>query len=302
MQQSTLSPSSSPGELIASFHHGKGFLIFTLCMGIFMLGMALVVLYLGTVLPPTDTGPVEITTRRGTTLTFSSLMMMIYCSAAFLAFVGVAMLGIYVKQKKLRQPRYEVYEHGIAHFTGAQKDYVPFAEIEDLYLFGSGQAALSGLVTNLAFRRNADEPFHRVNESLKDFYDFQQRVRELHVRERLPVVLSTLQSGGAVTFRYIDNAKVWRRLISVSSMNVSIAPIVMTQNFLEVRGRKVPMSSLSALDLSAWAKKVVIKDETGKPLLSKAGTSILSHDLFLNTLEALQIGAKDRSELSEVPA
>jgi hypothetical protein len=106
------------------------------------------------------------------------------------------------------------YEQGITHINGATKDYVPFAEIEDLYLFSSGQTAISGLITNLAYRRDANEPFHRVIESLKGFQDFQQKVRELHVRARLPVVLDTLAAGGSVTFKYLESGAVWGKRMS----------------------------------------------------------------------------------------
>jgi hypothetical protein len=289
MQQS--SPSSTPGELIATFRHGKGLVMFTLVFGIVMFCLAGFLLYLSTKLPVDNSAPVSVTSSRGMRLDFSSPQTMIYATSAFLAVLAVVMFGIHTWQKKLRQTSYEVFEHGISKITGAQKDYVPFTAIEDLYLFSSGQAAFTGLITNLAFRRKADEPFHRVIESLKGFHDFQQLVRELHVRERLPLVLATLQSGGAVTFRYVANGQVWSKRAKGDALNISTDSIIVTANFIEVQGRKVPMSALRTVDLSTWTEKVVIKDENGQEVLSTICTGILSHDLFLSTLDVL-LGAE----------
>lgn len=61
----------------------------------------------------------------------------------------------------------------------------------------------------------------------------------------------------------------------------------MTREFLEVDRRKVPVSSLSSVDLNAWSEKVTIQDEAGNPMLSTVCTGIMSHDLFLTTLDVL---------------
>lgn len=301
MQQSPSPSTPATGELIASYRHGKGFPMFMLILALVMLGMACFVLYLGTILPASSAGPVSVTSSRGTHLDFSSPQMLIYFTSAFLAVIAAGLFGLYVWQKRLRQASYEVYERGIAHSIGTNKEYVPFAEIEDLYLFSSGQVAISGLITNLAYRRNANEPFHRVIESLKGFYDFQQRVRELHVRERLPAVLQTLETGGVVTFKYVPSDAVWGKRMKGNFLQLATQPILMTRDFLEVQGRKVPMSSLRTVDVSVWSEKVVIKDETGKEVLSTVCTGILSHDLFLATLSAiLDDEAADRGELVAV--
>ncbi|VVN87885.1 hypothetical protein PS710_01635 [Pseudomonas fluorescens] len=301
MQQSSSASTPATGELIATYRHGKGFLVFTLIFGFVMLGLAGFVLYLGTILPTGNAGSASLTTSRGMTLDFSSPQVLIYAVSAFLAVIAVVLFGIHLWHKRQRQASYEVYEQGITHINGATKDYVPFAEIEDLYLFSSGQTAISGLITNLAYRRNANEPFHRVIESLKGFQDFQQKVRELHVRARLPVVLDTLAAGGSVTFKYLGSGAVWGKRMSGKFLDVSTQPILVTRSFLEVGGRKVPMSALRTVDLSAWSEKVVIKDETGNAVLSTVGTGILSHDLFLNTLDAvLEVEETARAEGAQV--
>jgi hypothetical protein len=298
MQQSPSPSAPVTGELVASFRHGKGFPLFMLILGLIMLGMACFVLYLGTILPVDSSAPVSVNSSRGTNLNFSSPQMLVYCTSAFLAVIAAGLFGLYVWQKRLRQASYEVYEHGIACMLGSSKNYVPFAEIEDLYLFSSGQAAISGLITNLAYRRNANEPFHRVIESLKGFHDFQQLVRDLHVRERLPAVLETLEGGAGVPFKYVPGSAVWGKRIKGNFLDVTPQPILVTREFLEVQGRKVPMSSLRTLDLSEWSEKVVIRDEAGKEVLSTVCTGIMSHDLFLHTLGViLDNEAADRGEI-----
>lgn len=168
--------------LVGSYHYGKALKISVLTLCVVLIGLAGFVLYLGTILPVQDAGPVSLTTQRGTTLNFSSQAMLIYFTSGLLVVLALALLGLYAWQSRLRKSSYELYEHGIAHTTAGQRTFVPFSEIEDLYLFSSGQTVMTGLVTNLAFRRNASEPFHRVLEPLKGFHDFLQRFRELYLR------------------------------------------------------------------------------------------------------------------------
>jgi hypothetical protein len=267
------------GQLISTFRHGKGFLVFMLLFAIVSLCLAGFVLYLGTILPVASSGA---NTSRG-----SSPQLLIYSVSGLLVVISAVLFGLYSWQKKLRGTQYEVYEHGIVAVSGKQQQYTAFTEIEDLYLFSSGQTAFTGLITNLAYRRNESEPFHRVIESLKGFQDFQQLVRELHVRERLPVVMNKLESGAAVTFKFVPTGQVWRKRIAGDFLNVVTQTILVTREFLEVDGRKVPVSTLSSVDLNAWSEKVILKDEAGNQILSTVCTGIMSHDLFLTTLDVL---------------
>jgi len=279
MQQSTTPAPTLTGQLISTFRHGKGFLVFMLLFAIVLLGLAGFVLYLGTLLPTGSSG--------ANSSSGSSPQLLIYSVSGLLVVISAVLFGLYTWQKKLRGTHYEVYERGIVAVSGKQQQFMAFAEIEDLYLFGSGQAGFTGLITNLAYRRNESEPFHRVIESLKGFQDFQQLVRELHVRERLPVVMNKLESGAAVTFKYVPTGQVWRKRIAGDFLNVVTQAIIVTREFLQVDGRKAPVSTLTSVDLNAWSEKVTIKDETGNPMLSTVCTGIISHDLFLSTLDAL---------------
>ena len=287
MQSSPSQAPSNAGELLASFRHGKAFLVVSLVFGTVMLALAGFVLYLGTILPPGNEGPVSLQTSRGMALNFSSPQTLIYATSALLAVLALGVFAAYVWHKKLRAPRYNVFEHGIERIINEHRDYTAFADIEDLYLFGSGQTVMTGMITNLAYRRNVSEPFHRVIETLKGFYEFQQLVRELHVRARMPAVAATLEMGGAVTFNCISSGQVWGKRVSGNFLKITTSPIVVSRAFLDYQGRKVPMSSLRTVDLNAWTEKVVIKDENGNAVLSTIATGILSHDLFLNTLDAV---------------
>jgi hypothetical protein len=279
MQQSPTPASTVTGQLISTFRHGKGFLVFLLLLAIGLLCMAGFVLYLGTLLPVASSGA---NTSRG-----SNPQLLIYSVSGLLVVISAVFFGLYPWQKKLRGTHYEVYEHGIVAVSGKQQQYTAFAEIEDLYLFSSGQTVFTGLITNLAYRRNESEPFHRVIETLKGFQEFQQLVRELHVRECLPVVMNKLESDGAVTFKYVPTGQVWRKRVSGDFLNVVTQPIIVTREFLEVEGRKVPVSTLASIDLNAWSEKVTLKDAAGNQMLSTLCTGIMSHDLFLTTLDVL---------------
>jgi hypothetical protein len=279
MQQSIKLSPSVTGQLIKTYRHGKGFPLFILLFALVMMGLSGFVLYLGTILPTGITGA-------DTSRDFSP-QSLIYFSSGLLIVICAVLFGLYTWQKKLRATHYEVYEHGIVAISGADHRYTAFAEIEDLYLFSSGQTAISGLITNVAYRRNDSEPFHRVIASLKGFFEFQQLVRELHVRERLPVVMKKLESGGAVTFNYVPTGQVWRKRIGGDFLKVTTQAIVVTRDSLDVEGSKVPLSTLSTVDLNNWTENVAIEDATGRQILSTVCTGIMSHDLFLTTLDVL---------------
>jgi hypothetical protein len=288
MQQSTTHSPTVTGQLIKTYRHGKGFLVFMLLFAIVMLGLAGFVLYLGTILPAGSAGA-------NTSRDFSP-QVLIYSTSGLLIVISAVLFGLYAWQKKLRGTHYEVYEHGIVAISGADHRYTAFAEIEDLYLFSSGQTAISGLITNLAYRPNESEPFHRTIASLKGFFEFQEQVRELHVRERLPVVMKQLETGGAVTFNYVPTGQVWRKRIAGDFLNITTLPINVTPEFLEVEGSKVPLSTLSTVDLNKWTEMVTINDATGRQILSTVCTGIMSHDLFLTTLDVLLDGERTGSE------
>ncbi|RAU47879.1 MULTISPECIES: hypothetical protein [unclassified Pseudomonas] len=277
MHTSNLNTSTDTGPLIKVFAHGKGLVVFTLLFSIVMLALAGFVLYLSTILPTNGVGG-----SGG-----SNPVLLIYAASGFLVVLAAVLFGIHLWQKKLRGTQYEVYEQGIAAIDRAGRHYTPYAEIEDLYLFASGQTAFTGLITNLAYRRTERDPFHRVIASLKSFHEFQQLVRELHVRARVPIVLSALESGEAVTFRFVDTGQVWGKRMGGDFLNIKTQSITMTREWLEVEGRKLPLSSLASVDLNTWSEKVTLVDEHGKPMLSTIATGILSHDVFLATLEVL---------------
>ncbi len=299
--QTTSTAAPATGQRVASFSYGKGFLVFLLVFGAVLLSLAGFVLYLGTMLPHSAAGPVELTTSRGTTLNFSSPDLMIYATSAFLAVLGLGVLGLYVWQNRQRQTSYELFEDGIAHTTRGARTYVPFSEIQDVYLFSSGQVAYTGLITNLAFRRTASEPFHRVLPSLKGFPTFMETFRELYLNARQPVVLDTLHGGGSITFNCINSAHVWRKRMGGDFLHVDTQPIVVSRDAVLVQNSVVPMSTLRSMDHSTWNEKIEIRDAAGKVVLSTVATGILSLDVFLSTL-GLLMESSVRGRPATVPA
>ncbi|MBA6097153.1 hypothetical protein H4C80_08480 [Pseudomonas juntendi] len=280
-------PVTSAGKLLGSFGYGKALIVSLITLGIICVGLAAFVGYLSTIVSTDVSGPVDLQTRRGTTLHFSGPIQIFYFTIGLLLALGLSMFGLALWQKKLRGARYEVYEKGLCQVIGSERDYLPFSEMEDLYLFASGQTAAAGLVNNLAYRRNDSEAFRRVNAHLKGLYKFIDLVRELHLNERLPQAMATLSQGGTVQFNYIGTGQVWGKRVSGNFLNVTTKPLRVTRDALEVEGIKVPMTSLRSIDLSAWTELVVIKDESGRTVLSTAGSGIMSFDLFLNTLHNL---------------
>jgi len=264
-------PATSTGKLLGSYGYGKALIICMLILGSIFLGLAAFVGYLSV----------------DSSLNFNGPKNLFYSTIALLAVLGAVMFALALWQKKLRIARYEVYEKGICQIIGNQRDYVPFSEMGDFYLFASGQTAIAGLINNLAYRRNASEPFRRVNPHLQKLYVFLEQVREQYLNERLPAVIATLENGGAVQFNYLETSQVWGKRMSGDFFNVTTKPLTITRDALEVDGRKVALSSLRNLDLSQWTELVVIKDDNGQTVLSTVATGIISFDLFLNTLHNL---------------
>ncbi|WP_085675314.1 MULTISPECIES: hypothetical protein [unclassified Pseudomonas] len=264
-------PPASTGKLLGSYGYGKALIISMLVLGSIFLGLAAFVCFLSVDSSQNFNGPKNL----------------FYSTIALLAVLGGVMFALALWQKKLRIARYEVYEKGICQIIGNQRDYVPFSEMGDFYLFASGQTAIAGLINNLAYRRNASEPFRRVNPHLQKLYVFLEQVREQYLNERLPAVFATLESGGAVQFNYLETSQVWGKRMSGDFFNIATKPLIITPDALEVDGRKVPLSSLRNVDLSQWTELVVIKDENGQTVLSTVATGIISFDLFLNTLHNL---------------
>ena len=297
MQPSSSAQPTSKGALLGRFSHSQALPIGLLVFSLVLFGFSAFVLYLSTILPvdAASAGPVHLQGRRGLEMNFSSPLMLIYFTSGLLAVLGVCMLLMRAWQKRLRKSSFEVYENGIAEVTGNQSEYLAFSDIEDLYLFSSGQVALTGMITNLAYRRNASQPWHHAVYSLKGFHDFIQLVRERYVRGRLPSVLKALQADQAVTFNFISSNQVWRKRVTGGFLKINTQPITLTQHDLQVQGRSVPVSSLRSVDQNTWTEKVVIRDQAGHEVLSTLATGILSHDLFLHTLDAL-VGVPDTEQ------
>ena len=82
------SPTSAPsatGERIATFRQGKAFLIFSLILAAALLGLAVFVFYLSTIVPMGNDGPVSLHTSRGMTLNFASQHSVFYFTSGLLA-------------------------------------------------------------------------------------------------------------------------------------------------------------------------------------------------------------------------
>ncbi|MBA0327179.1 hypothetical protein A7X89_12610 [Stenotrophomonas maltophilia] len=208
-------------------------------------------------------------------------------AVALLVAIGCGFFAVVPWQRRLRAARHEVYERGLVQVIGSQRSYVAFAEMEDVYLFSSGQTVLTGLMSNLAYRRDSTDPFRWSNDSLKRFYEFQQLVRELHVRERLPVMIAALQAGETVTFNYVPTGEVWKKRVSGRFLEVSTRPITLSRDCLQVEGRTVPTSTLRDVDVGTWTQNVTLNDATGSTVFSTMGVGILSFDLFLETVSWL---------------
>ncbi|MBF8745439.1 MULTISPECIES: hypothetical protein [Pseudomonas putida group] len=292
--QQTSNQMPATGPMVGHYYYGKAARIFVIILAATLLSLAGAILYFSTLLPANSAGPVEFTTPSGSIMRFNGQVSMLYFTSALLAVLALGVSALYAWHSRYRHSSYELYEKGVAYTTKGVRTYVPFTEIEDLYLFSSGQTVMTGMVTNLAFRRNANEPFHRVIEPLKRFHEFQQLFRELYLAARQPAVLEALQAGEGVTFKYIATGEVWRKRLSGNFLDAKTLPIVVCKDHLQVQGSQVSIAALRSLDTSAWSEKVTLKDASGNTVLSTVATGIMNMDLFLNTLSLLieDVGAQ----------
>lgn len=274
---------AATGTLIKSYGYGKGLQIFLGLFAAGLLGFAGYVGYLSTIVsyPGQPKNPAS-------NITFNGSPNLFYYVMGFFLLLALVMVGTMVWQKKLRDARYEVYEKGIRQITSKHDAFIPFTEMDDLYLFASGQTLVGGLINNLAYRRNASESFRRANAHLHQLEEFIALVRERHVEERLPLAIETLTAGGAVHFSYADTKQVWGKRMSGNFLDVVTKPLIVTRQTLEVEGRRFPIAMLRDADLSNWTEKVVIKDNDGHVVLSTVATGIMSMDVFLNVMAWLR--------------
>lgn len=276
--------SPATGNLIGKYGYGKALQIFAGVLAICMLGIAGFLGYLKTTVRfPGDPAPAN-----GPTTTFNGPPEMFTYTMAFLVFVALCLVAVIFWQKKLRNARYEVYEKGIRQITSSNDEFIAFKEMDDLYLFASGQTLTAGLINNLAYRRNAHEPFRRVNAHLHKLQAFIQVVRERYVEERMPAMADTLNQGDAVRFNYADTQQVWGKRVTGNFLDVKTKPLIITPQYLEVDGRRFPVALLREANTSAWTEKVVIKDNDGQVVLSTIATGIMGMDLFFCVLAWLQ--------------
>ncbi|MBK5000644.1 hypothetical protein IAE37_002920 [Pseudomonas sp. S31] len=285
--QQTSNQAPATGALVGHYYYGKAAKIFVIILVATLLLLAGAILYFTTLLPANGSGPVAFTTSSGSTVRFDGQVSLLYFTSGLLAVLGLGVAALWAWHSRYRHSSYELFEKGIAYTTKGVRTYVPFTEIEDLYLFSSGQMVMTGMITNLAFRRNASEPFHRVIEPLKRFHEFVQLFRELYLDARQPAVLQTLQAGGSVTFKYIATGEVWRKRVSGNFLDAKTLPIVVTRDHLQVQGSQVSIASLRSMDTSTWSEKINLKDASGNTVLSTVATGIMNMDLFLNTLGLL---------------
>lgn len=207
---------------------------------------------------------------------------------ALLLLLGTGMIALAAWQFKLRQGVFEVHEKGIFHARGRTTTYTPFADIEDVYLFNSGKAA--GSFTNLAYRKNGEDPFKLANTHLKDFTEFQELFFALHLRERMPVALHALELGDSISFNYVSIGQVWRKRIFGNFLDITTAPIRLSKHTFEANGRPMPTSMLRRDTLRHWTDNLVIKNMAGEVQFSTVAIGILSVDLFINLFDYVAEG------------
>ncbi|WP_459206434.1 hypothetical protein ACSMEV_18485 [Pseudomonas sp. MLB6B] len=277
---------SSPtmGLLIGKYGYGRALPIFLGVFAAFCLGVAGFLGYdMTTVRFPGEPAPAN-----GSGVTFNGPPELFIYPMAFLVFVALCLVAVIFWQKKLRNARYEVYEKGIRQITSSNDEFVAFKEMDDLYLFASGQTLTAGLINNLAYRRSANEPFRRVNAHLRKLEEFIKIVRERYMEEHMPAMVDTLDQGGGIRFNYVDTKQVWGKRVTGHFLDVKTKPLVITPQYLEVDGHRFPIDLLREANTSAWTEKVVIKDSDGQVVLSTIATGIMGMDLFFCVLAWLQ--------------
>lgn len=222
------------GNLIKSYRYGKGYLIFIYAFVALLLGVSGYLIRDYSIFSTPGA-----TTADGTRFTGPPEVLLY--GAGLTAFIAICMVLLALWQKKLRDARYDVHEHGIRQVTSSVDEFVPFVEMNDLYLFASGQTLTAGLTNNLAYRRHCGEQFRRINPHMPKLDEFMELVRDLHVQARLPVALDTLSQGGSVQFNYADTKQVLGKRVTGKFLKVETRPLVITPQGLEVDGRRFPI-------------------------------------------------------------
>lgn len=277
-------PTANTGDLIKTYRVGRGpMIVSSICASIPVLVALFLVYFVNTVRFPDDPPAADRTTS-----TFNGPPAFLYGIIVFLLILAALMFAVAFWQKRLNAARFELYELGICHVAPGVSDFVPFVEIDDLYLLAVGQTGIADLINGVAYRRNSAEKFRVVTPLVDESDEFIERVRELHVQQRLPQMLDTLGRGGVVQFNYADSKQIWSKRIAGNFLKIKTRPLMVSAQYLEVDGRRTPIGLLRDADTSTWTGKVTLKDNDGQVVLSTIATGIMGMDLFLNVLAYLQ--------------
>jgi hypothetical protein len=206
--------------------------------------------------------------------------------AAGLVVVGLLMLLGW----KLMAPKATLvlHENGVAvHRRGtATVEPVPFADMEDVYLFRTGGYA-GGIINALAFRRALDEPWITVLDDRRNSFALRAAIVDRYVVARLPASLATLDAGGTVRFHAISRtARHVKRLIG-GALKVDVHTVALSAQGIDVQGTFLPLERIHRIDGVGSDGQVRLLDEHGKVVHSFDYLCLFSADLFLALLAEL---------------
>jgi hypothetical protein len=205
--------------------------------------------------------------------------------------VGLVVIGLLMLLGwKLMAPKttLSLHENGVAvHWRGTSKvEAVPFADMEDVYLFRAGGYA-GGIINALAFRRALDAPWVGVLDDRRNSFALRAAIVDRYVVARLPASLATLDAGGTVRFHAISRtARHVKRLIG-GALNVDVHTVALSAQGIDVQGTFLPLERIHQIDGVRSDGQVRLLDENGKVVHSFDYLCLFSADLFLALLAEL---------------
>lgn len=279
---SSNAPASS--QALAVFRHGRSGPVLLATFVLALLAAAVFVASLEFALPEDVLGEAVGLSIRGMDVNGLTGRSLLRGTAVFLALLAALAALVLTRVIKRRRGHFELHPEGIVRQLGPERLYTRFADIDDLYLFASGQTAVAGLINNFAYRVDGGD-WIKASFELKGFHDLLLEMRKRHVQYRCPRVHTRIEQGERIVFRYIDGAQFLKKRLVGNFMRLDTRELSLSGEGLGVDGKLWPYDQLQALDRNAWTERLVIKDGNGAVAFSCFGPALLSADVFVEILE-----------------